>query len=512
MLYDQDRRTRCILAGAIVCVATMLFCLLAVVPRADARDGNDDEGTIFTLWPLVDYRSSPRDGFKNLSLFGPLFKFQVKGEDDDLAVRPLFYRRTNDRNGTASTDYLYPLAGSDTAPESSSFQFLKLLQTKSFRTDEPKNREESSMFFPFYIKGESKKYGPYTSVFPFYGDIYERFWRDEYHYVLFPLYGRTVKGGTTSTNVLYPVFNVVSGEQESGFGVWPLYGQAAKEGVYRRRFVLWPIFMSEAKELNTDHPSSRLYVFPFYAASDSPQRSSRYYLWPFMGYASDNVRKEETKDYFWPFWWTVRGESRNATSFLPFYSIDRGKETVRRWVLWPLYHYDEIASALFREEQDRLLYFLYRDDREVWPKDGASRRKTALWPLFVYRRDVSGVKSFGFPAPVEPVLDKEGIERSWAPFWRIYQQRWNDRGDSAASLLWNLYWHEARDNALAFELFPLLSYRAEERLFDVSFLKGLVRYRDRGGEKRLSLFWLPFGFDWGARAATQTVTVTGEKR
>ena len=31
------------------------------------------------------------------------------------------------------------------------------------------------------------------SVFPLYGDLYERFWRDEYHYVLFPLYGRTVK-------------------------------------------------------------------------------------------------------------------------------------------------------------------------------------------------------------------------------------------------------------------------------------------------------------------------------
>ena len=43
------------------------------------------------------------------------------------------------------------------------------------------------MLFPFYITGRSEKYGPYTSVFPLYGDLYERFWRDEYHYVLFPV-------------------------------------------------------------------------------------------------------------------------------------------------------------------------------------------------------------------------------------------------------------------------------------------------------------------------------------
>ena len=76
------------------------------------------------------------------------------------------------------------------------------------------------MFFPFYISGTSKKYGPYTSVFPIYGDIYERFWRDEYHFVLFPLYGRTVKKGTTSRNYLYPFFNTIEGEKESGFHFW----------------------------------------------------------------------------------------------------------------------------------------------------------------------------------------------------------------------------------------------------------------------------------------------------
>src|SRR5689334_305689 len=28
-------------------------------------------GTIFTLWPLIDYRTSPAEGFSNLSILGP---------------------------------------------------------------------------------------------------------------------------------------------------------------------------------------------------------------------------------------------------------------------------------------------------------------------------------------------------------------------------------------------------------------------------------------------------------
>ena len=142
------------------------------------------------------------------------------------------------------------------------------------------------MLFPFYVSGRSEKYGPYTSLFPLYGDMYERFWRDEYHYVLFPLYGRTVKQGTTTRNYLYPIFAATEGEKESGFQVWPLYGQSAKEGVYSKRFVLWPFYMREQSGLDTDNPTRKLYLLPLYAATDSPKSTSRYYLWPFFGYKS----------------------------------------------------------------------------------------------------------------------------------------------------------------------------------------------------------------------------------
>lgn len=488
--------------------AVLLLGLIIAAPL-HADEGKGEEGAIFTFWPLVDYRESPREGYSNVSILGPLFKLQRWGNDRDIAIRPLFYERANTKNETASADYLYPVASTETTTDVTTVQVLKLYQNNIYRKDEGEKQEKSSMLFPFYISGTSEKYGPYTSVFPFYGDMYERFWRDEYHYVLFPLYGRTVKKGTTTRNYLYPFFSSTTGEKESGFQFWPLYGEAAKEGVYSKRFVLWPFYFQESKGLDTDNPTEKRYYFPFYAATDSPQRSSRYYVWPFFGRSSDIKVKEEVRDYFWPFWWTARGERRTVDSYLPFYSSEEGAEKVKRWYLWPLYKHEEFNSAVFREETDRVLYFFYSNRRESWPKDDKEKRRTALWPLFVYSRDTRGVNSFSFPAPVEPVLNKDGIERSWAPLWRLYQQKWNDSGDSAASFLWNLYWHEVRGKDVSFEFFPLLSYRSEKRAADFKVLKGLFRYRSSYGEKSLTLLWLPFGMHWGkAEEGTGAATVT----
>ncbi len=129
--------------------------------------------------------------------------------------------------------------------------------------------------------------------------------------------------------------------------------------------------------------------------------------------------------------------------------------------------------------------------------DGAERRRVALWPLFTFRKDERRVKTVTFPAPVEPILNKEGIEKNWAPLWRLYVQKWNDQGDSAVSFLWNLYWHERRGDDLAIEFFPFLYYRSEKQRTDLALLKGLVRYRKHLDESKLSFFWLPFGVEWG---------------
>ncbi len=479
-------------AKALLLIFLFLTALTSPVYAGEAAS-EEDEGSIISFWPLFDYRESPKEGFSNLSILGPLFKLQHKGGTTDLALRPFFYHIGG--SDSAETDYLYPIASSSSWPEGGYFQVLKLFQKP--KTVPGVEERRGTMLFPFYLSGRSEKYGPYVSVFPFYGDIYERLWRDEIHYTMFPLYSRTVKKGTETSNYLYPFFSIIRGERESGFQVWPLYGQAEKEGVYRRRFALWPVYLQEESGLDTDDPTRRFYLFPFYTSAESDKRSERRFLWPFFGYVSDRGKKLEERDYFWPFVVTIEGESRSLNRFLPFYSEDRRRERVKRWYLWPLYSHEELNSESFRQERDRVLFFLYSDKLETWTIDGRERRRTAVWPLLVYKKDERGVKTVTLPAPVEPILDKEGIEKSWAPLWRLYIQKWNDAGDSAVSFLWNLYWHERRGEDLAYELFPFIYYRSEKERTDLALLKGLVRYRKRKDESRLSFLWLPFGLEWG---------------
>ena len=486
-------------------IRTLLLLMLLASPVAGAP-GPADEGSIFTLWPLVDYRSSPKEGFSNLSLLGPLFKFQLSHDDAVLAVRPLYYREKESALKSVRSDYLYPLFSSESGPDVERVQALRgLLQVNSYRRSEPGGEDESSMLFPFYVKGNSAKYGPYLWLFPFYGDAYEKFWRDEYHFVMFPLYGRTVNRGTTTRNYLYPFFSTMEGEGESGFQFWPLYGESRKEGVYRKQFLAWPFFFYEKLDLNSDSPVTKITALPLFAFADGPQITSRRVLWPFFGYTDNRKSGVHETDWFWPFWITGRGGGVEVDRFLPFYADERSPGKSKEWYLWPLYRHDRIETDLFQQERRRLVYFLYNDFQERWPKAGMNRRRTMLWPLFVYRRDEKGVSSLSFPAPVEPVLDREGIDRSWAPLWRLYQQRWNDSGDSAVSLFWNLYWHEARGSDLACELFPLVAYQGGSSATDLKLLKGMVRYRSGAKGAHLSFFWLPWDISWG-----ETTTAGGE--
>lgn len=470
-----------------------------IIAAADLPRSPENE-SLMTIWPLIDYRTNSATKTSRLSILGPLLSFDTNPDDDISAFRPLFHTTKDHDHSRSASVYLFPLASSETTADVSRLEFLQIFQKNTFRKAEPEEKEEQTMLFPFYISGKSEKYGPYTSVFPIYGDIYERFWRDEYHYVLFPLYGRTVKKGTTNSHYLWPFFSVTSGDNESGFGIWPLYGQAAKKGVYKSSFTLWPIFSSEKRGLDTDEPSSRFTVFPLYSAFESPSVVSRTWLWPFFGYSSDSKKEEEERDYLWPLWLTVSGTKRNVVKFLPFYSAEKSEDATKNWYIWPLYRNDTMHSANYRQERDKVLFFLYTNRHESWPIDRKERQRTALWPLFLYTSTVEGEKTLSCPALLEPILDREGIEKLWAPLWRMYLHSWNDAGDSSLSILWNLYWHDKSSDYTGWEIFPLLRYRSAESFQEVQFLKGLLHYQGTCTKRSLSLFWIPFSLDWQNRS------------
>ncbi len=463
-------------------VVFLLFCLPAVA---------EEEGDIWTLWPLLDYRRSAPQEYASLSLLGPLITYERSGDDRQYGVRPIFFHRY--QGATRHSDYLYPVASGVAEEDHHFFQVLRLLQY-----DFGARSEDELMFFPFLFYGETETRGDYFALFPFGGRLYERFGRDEMSFALFPLYGRTVAGGRTTTNILWPIFARIQGEDESGIKVWPLFGASEKDGVYRRRMFLWPIFFRYDQHLDTPNPERIRTVFPLYVGEDSPRRSRYTVLWPFFSYEENRAADYEEWNFPWPLLRVARGGGRDGLRLLPLYADERRGDFRSRWFLWPVYRVEELQTEMLHRRRDRVLFFLYSDLRESW--EGAAtpaKRRVALWPLFTYEK-VQGISRFHTLSLFEPFFpENESIQRSWSPLWRLYQRHWDGEGNEISSLLWNLYWKERRGEDLALEVFPLVRYTRAGESTDLRLLKGLFRYRRGADGGKVNLLWLPWGFNWG---------------
>jgi hypothetical protein len=97
------------------------------------------------------------------------------------------------------------------------------------------------------------------------------------------------------------------------------------------------------------------------------------------------------------------------------------------------------------------------------------------------------------PALVEPVVWSDGVERNWAPLWRVYISTWDEAGNSATSVLWNLFWHERRGDEIAWELSPLFSWRSSRMMSGFKLLKGIFGIENRQDTTAVTLFWMTFG-------------------
>jgi hypothetical protein len=462
-----------------------IWCLLPMSANA----------SVSTLWPLLDYRASEQVQYKSLHLAGPFVKYEEKGPETEYALRPLFYRAV-DEDGVSQTDVLYPVFGHKRDKDASSFHIFHLLNY-DFGKRETGSRNRSYLF-PFLFYGEEEQ-GSYAAFFPLGGRLYNWFGRDRISFTLFPLYSQTQRDETIVNNYLWPFFARIKGPDESGFKVWPIYGQSSKQGVYQKRFFLWPVFFSEDSRLDTENPVEKRAVWPFYVSEESNESSYRALLWPFFSKKVDRVKGYESISAPWPLVRITKGDKYHGLKLLPFYSDETMDARRERWYLWPLYKIENLSTELIERRRDRVFFFLYSDTKENKWETGDYKRRIDLWPLFGYQR-VNGVSHLHVLSLVEPFFpSNQSIERLWSPLWRVYQQKWDEQGNRVVSLLWNLYWHEKRGDQVAWELFPLLSYRKESALQkDVSFLKGLVRYQRDGEGRQLKLFYLPWGISWGS--------------
>jgi hypothetical protein len=270
-----------------------VLCLLLAsgAYAADSPDRTETTGVggkAVNLWPFYDERSDPVDRMHVKSGLGPLLQYERSPNDavENRAFRPLFYWRKDTQPERLEWEVLYPLMAYSRVEEDSKFQFLQLLNFRHEGSD-PKAREDRYELFPVYTSGTTETGRKYLAILPFGGSAPNWWFQDEAEFVLFPLYARFVREGAETRYFPWPILSVTSGEKRSGFRIVPLYGQDVKEGVFEKRFVLWPLFLQQRTGLDGDSPEETLSILPFYVSQRSKNQERTSVLWPFFSYTED---------------------------------------------------------------------------------------------------------------------------------------------------------------------------------------------------------------------------------
>jgi hypothetical protein len=407
------------------------------------------------------------------------------------AVPPIFSYVINEDLDYTQFDLLWKLITYDRFGDEYRFQLVQWFSFAGGRTQSETNVHRFTVFPIYFQQRSAIPEKNYTALFPLYGQIKQRLFRDEIRFVLFPLYGQTRKRGVTTDNYLYPVFHLRHGNGVQGWQVWPLlgnerlapasrtnaWGETEPVGGFHKFFALWPIFWLNKGGLGTTNEILQHSVLPLYTYLRSPMRDSATYLWPLgLTHTIDREKKYSEWGAPWPLIVFTRGEGKTVNRVFPFYSDAHSPTLTSRWYGWPIYKYNRLYSPPLDRSRTRILFYLYSDIDVKNTETGGRKRQIDLWPLFTMHRDFDGRSRLQFLAPLEPMLpNNPGVERNLSPLWSIWRSEKNPKaGASSQSFLWNLY---RRDTT------------AETK--KCSLLFGLFRYESGPEGKSFRVFYIP---------------------
>ena len=464
--------------------AAILFILVGLWGVVPAKS-EGSMGPLYGEFPLV---LAPG---KRVEAVGPLFSWEEKESQRQFALPPLFSRTLDPDVESEEIDVLYPLLTYDRYGAEYRFQILQLFSFAGGKT-QAEDKKGRFTLFPIYFQQRSAN--PelnYTAVLPFYGTLRNRLFRDEIHFVMFPLYVKTRKKDVVTKNYLFPVVHTRKGDALRGWQVWPIVGSEHKEvtsrtnsldeqevvGGHDKLFVLWPIFFKNKTGIGTENPEKQLSVLPLFTTSHSPQRDSTTAPWPIgLTLTTDRVKNYQEIGAPWPLIVFAHGEGKNTGRVWPIFSRSSNSNLVSDFYLWPVYKYNRFFSPPLDRQRTRILFFLYSDILEKDLATGDALHRVDFWPLFTFRRDHNGNQRLQILSLLEPLLpNNKSVERDYSPLWSLWRAEKNPATRaSSQSLLWNLY---RRDVAPGTK--------------KCSLLFGLFQYESSPEANRFRLFYVP---------------------
>lgn len=357
----------------------------------------------YYLFPLYAHMQDPQRGYDSRFFLWPLIHHETLPEAHDTWVLPLFrHQRTADESNTMAAllwwsghgpkrDYtlLLPLYGRWRSDEAGEYRVTPL----SFELHKPDGYRKRFFLGPLAIATEEPQQ--------------ERQQLD----ILWPLISRSKKGETRHSRFLPFWWHDQSPERsfslalippylhreepgQSLFHLWPFYGRKV-EGDFREDAVLWPFFRY-GRESEGDRRSWQALIA--YGTSDTDR--NRFVIFPLWYHQREG---EATRNLSLLHWQERSPEERTFSllhlghpdrslfslssrpnrrhqHLYPLYSFTAttAPESVRTWVIWPLYSYKRDQE---RTRQAFLWKFLYRDNSPQKSETGF------LWRIIRSRRD-----------------------------------------------------------------------------------------------------------------------------
>ena len=468
------------------CLVLLELALAGTATPAAAGEDSLHAGFLYD-----EFKLTLEPGHRTEAL-GPLFYSEQKESQRTWAVPPLLSYTRDPGTESKELDFLYPLMTYDRYGDQYRWQFFQLLSLSGGPSELETARDRFTLFPLYFQQRSSDPSENYTAVFPFYGHLKHRLFRDEIFFVMFPLYGETRKKDVVTDNYLWPFVSLRHGDSLYGWKVWPLVGNERKgittetngfndvttNGGHRSFFALWPLFFNTTSGIGTTNEQWQQASLPAYSLLRSPNRDSTTVIWPFFNYVDDREKKYHEWDAPWPLIVFARGEGKTTTRVWPLFSQAHSATLESDFYLWPIYKYNRLHSDPLDSRRTRICFFLYSDRTDKNTETQAARRRADFWPFYTYRRDFNGNSRLQVLALLEPFLSaSKSIERDYSPLWSVWRAEKNPRaGATSQSLLWNLYRRESGPDSKK-----------------CSLLFGLFQYQSDPKGKRMRLCYIPVG-------------------
>jgi hypothetical protein len=392
---------------------------------------------------------------RKTEILGPLAMWETTADERNWGVYPLMSYQSAPIVELEELDVLYPLFTWRKQGTESRWQFFQFLNFAgaSYQSEDPVVRRT---VFPFYFQQQSRSgTNDYIAVLPFYGHARNRMFRDEFDFYMFPLYLRSRKGELVTKNYMMPFVHTRHGPGWDGWQVWPLFGWERKETGWTTNhlgdrvvspgggkvFAMWPLFFNEKLRLGTPQATTNFAVLPFYSQQRGTNLHQTSILWPFFSRTEDRSKGFVEWGAPWPFIGWADSTNKTARRFFPFYGVAKAPGVESRLVMWPFYTHRKAEDGAMRRDRWRVGFFLYDDVRLQSKTDGRYRRERALWPFFVWKRDLEGRERLQVLELLETLFrNRDSVQRNYSPLWALYRSENNpNTGRSSESVLWNLY-------------------------------------------------------------------------